>query len=79
MTGKKKIGVQYNVHEGSRLPKTHVRKICMNGAHETIRNNRPGSFIKVFIHERYCKLCEGTQIISGKKLNFKIPAFILVK
>jgi beta-galactosidase beta subunit len=51
----------------------------MNGAHETIRNNRPGSFIKVFIHECYCKLCEVTQIKSVKKLKFKIPAFILVK
>jgi hypothetical protein len=49
----------------------------MNGAHETIKNNRPGSFIKVFIHERYCKIRGGTQIISGKKLNFKTLAFIL--
>jgi len=35
--------------------------------------------MKVFIHECYCKLCEGTQIKSGKKLNFKTHAFILVK
>jgi hypothetical protein len=70
MTGKKKIGVQYNVHEGSRLPKPHVRKICMNGAHENIRNNSPGYLIKVFIHERYCKLRDGTQIISSKKAKF---------
>jgi hypothetical protein len=51
----------------------------VNGAHETIRNNRPGSFIKVFIHECYCKLSEVTYIKRVEKLNFKIPAFILVK
>ena len=38
--------IQYNVHGGPHLLKPQVHKICMNGAHETVRNNRPGSFIK---------------------------------
>ena len=76
MPGERKLEystVQYNVHEGSHHLIPQVHKICMNGAHETIRNNRPDSFTKVFIYKRYCQLWEGThtsKVVKSQILKY---------